>query len=291
MTVKLLVSYRYGGVDYAPLNLLTADAGTESGLIASKLAESNLTGGTTYVAPTAPESVDETHIAAFARDSSGNVVGLVAPGGGVIYMGNYAYTWATKPSAAGNTNQVIFISDVGVGGGSHWRSDGTNWRPVGGSVLLGMGSGSIATPIQAITGNTGAVFTSAQTAIPAGLLIVGAQIELWAHVKRVGANGTGNFNACIGTSGTASDANILGFGLAATTNLEYVPCPMVDVPNATTVSSTAYLQIGGGTGAGASNENTANFNIASAMQLSFYTSSANALDSFNLIKYRVIARF
>jgi hypothetical protein len=150
-----------------------------------------------------------------------------------------------------------------------------------------MGSGSIASPIQSITGNTGAVFTSAQTTIPAGLLIVGAQIEVWAHVRRVGANGTGNFNACIGTSGTASDANILGFGLAATTNLEYVPCPMVDVPNATTVSSTAFMQIGGATAAGPSSENTANFNIAASMSFSFYTSSTNALDSFNLIKYRI----
>ena len=81
MTVKLLVKYRYGGIDYAVGNLLTADAGTESGLIAAKLADSNLTGGTTYTAPASVETVDETHIPAFALDSSGNVTGLVGPGG------------------------------------------------------------------------------------------------------------------------------------------------------------------------------------------------------------------
>lgn len=219
--------------------------------------------------------------------ATGQAVGLVDPVTGLpIYFGNYAYTWATKPAASANLNQTIFISDVGVGGGSHWRSDGTYWRPVGGSVLLAMGSGSLASPIQSITGVTGATFTSAQPTVPAGLLIPGAQLEVMSHVRRIGANGTANYNIAIGTAGTASDANLLGFSMAATTNQDYSPSPMIDVFNATTLNTTAFLQTAGVSGSNAAVDVTNNFNVASAMKLSFYISSANALDQFNLIKFR-----
>lgn len=47
MTVKLLTNYP----PYVQGNLFTSDAATEAALIAAKIATSNLTGGTTYVAP------------------------------------------------------------------------------------------------------------------------------------------------------------------------------------------------------------------------------------------------
>lgn len=54
MTVKLLCDWDddRDGKQYKALNLLTTGAGTESDLIEQKIAESNLTGGTAYVAPT-----------------------------------------------------------------------------------------------------------------------------------------------------------------------------------------------------------------------------------------------
>ena len=51
MTVKLLLDYRIDGQDYKIGNLVTTSAGTEAGLISSKMASSDLTGGTAYVAP------------------------------------------------------------------------------------------------------------------------------------------------------------------------------------------------------------------------------------------------
>lgn len=53
MTVKLLLDYRIDGQDYKTGNLVTTSAGTEAGLISSKMASSDLTGGTVYVAPVA----------------------------------------------------------------------------------------------------------------------------------------------------------------------------------------------------------------------------------------------
>ena len=110
MTVKLLVAYKYGGINYAVGNLLTADAGTETGLTAAKLADSNLAGGTAYVAPIAPESVDETRIAAYSFDSAGNVSGLVGPGGNVSLASNFG------PVVAWLGDSIFEGGDVYVGG-------------------------------------------------------------------------------------------------------------------------------------------------------------------------------
>lgn len=53
MTVRLLCDWTDSrdGKRYKSSNLLTTDAGTEAGLVAAKLADINLTGGTTYIPP------------------------------------------------------------------------------------------------------------------------------------------------------------------------------------------------------------------------------------------------
>lgn len=67
MTVKLLVDWLNpsDGKLYKVGNLLSVDAGTETGLVAAKLADSNLSGGTAYVQTTIPESIDETRSSPF----------------------------------------------------------------------------------------------------------------------------------------------------------------------------------------------------------------------------------
>lgn len=54
MTVKLLMDWpdSRNGRQYVAGNLVTTDAGTETGLVAAKMADSTLTGGTTYVEAT-----------------------------------------------------------------------------------------------------------------------------------------------------------------------------------------------------------------------------------------------
>ncbi|NCU02326.1 hypothetical protein GXC69_12590, partial [Candidatus Macondimonas diazotrophica] len=43
------------------------------------------------------------------------------------------YTWAGKPSAAGNAGKEIIVTDFNR---SRWYSDGTYWRPVGGEQVV-----------------------------------------------------------------------------------------------------------------------------------------------------------
>jgi hypothetical protein len=73
--------------------------------------------------------------------------------------------------------------------------------------------------------------------------------------------------------------------------LDVCPSPMVDVHSATGINTTNWLQTAGTSGGSAASDQTANFNVASAMKVSLYTSSANALDTFNLIKYRLRVHF
>lgn len=93
------------------------------------------------------------------------------------HSGPTAFTWANRPDASAVPARTrIWVSDFGVGGGSEWYSDGTNWRPVGNHVIL--------------PGTTTPVTFTAQSptfklnvhhsfAIPAGMIIQGCRIETY----------------------------------------------------------------------------------------------------------------
>lgn len=78
MTVKLLCDWEddRDGKQYKALNLLTTDAGTESDLIEQHIADSNLTGGTAYVAPTVQKQI----VPVFASTNLTGVIELSAGG-------------------------------------------------------------------------------------------------------------------------------------------------------------------------------------------------------------------
>lgn len=59
MTVRLLCDWEDSrdGRRYKVGNLLTTDAGTENGLVAAKLADTNLDGGTQYVPPAVEKQI------------------------------------------------------------------------------------------------------------------------------------------------------------------------------------------------------------------------------------------
>lgn len=82
MTVKLLQDWYDTETQrqYRGGNLLTKDANTEAGLIALKMADANLTGGTAYQAPVVSRNLNPP--AALALDpATGAPVGLVGPSG------------------------------------------------------------------------------------------------------------------------------------------------------------------------------------------------------------------
>lgn len=91
MTIRLLCAY-----DKYPANaIVTLDAGTESGLVAAKMADTNLAGGTAYTAPAAP-STKVGGAPQFLYDpTSGDVVGIKDADGGETYFNATAVSWAS----------------------------------------------------------------------------------------------------------------------------------------------------------------------------------------------------
>nr|WP_315401794.1 GDSL-type esterase/lipase family protein [uncultured Duganella sp.] len=85
MTVRLLAAY---GI-YPANAIVTLDAGTETGLIAAKLASANLTGGVAYTAPSAPNQFSRAQV---VKDGAGNVLGLADANGNLISSGSVAAT-------------------------------------------------------------------------------------------------------------------------------------------------------------------------------------------------------
>ena len=112
-------------------------------------------------------------------------------------------TWATKPAAnAFPVGVPIYITDVGVGG-SRWITDGTNWYPEAGRLLLAQNSNPIAIT-GTVTDQSGPSGTDrAIITIPAGILLANgsAEIEtLWSYTNSANAK---NLRVRFGgTSGT-----------------------------------------------------------------------------------------
>ena len=103
MTVKLLLDYRIDGLNYKIGNLVTTSAGTEAGLISSKMASSDLTGGTAYVAPVA--QVQSTPVTATVNALTG---GVRLTASGVPVLDTPAHSMTLTGSYAGNgTVQTI----------------------------------------------------------------------------------------------------------------------------------------------------------------------------------------
>lgn len=112
------------------------------------------------------------------------------------------YTWANKPAVA-PLGQIICISNV-ARGGSLWRGNGTNWLPVGGSVVLA--ESAVASSVTSTT----ALTTLASITIPAGIMGTDGQLRittLWS---------TGANNANVKTAYIKFDTNSLqSFNLAS----------------------------------------------------------------------------
>lgn len=83
MTVRLLAKHK----QYPIGSIVTLDAGTEAGLVAAKLADTNLAGGVPYVAPVVPNQRYTAQVEVDA--SSGSVAGIVNPKtGDVLPLGS-----------------------------------------------------------------------------------------------------------------------------------------------------------------------------------------------------------
>jgi hypothetical protein len=127
-------------------------------------------------------------------------------GDGETWALTQTYTWATLPAAA-NYIGTAHVTDIGARG-SLWRSDGSTWGVVGGSVVLGA-YGADLTVTAASTSEVDLVTLD----IPAGLMGLNGQLvvtHFWeatnnANVKtmRVKLGGTAFFANAVGVNSNA----------------------------------------------------------------------------------------
>lgn len=129
----------------------------------------------------------------------------VAYGREAYYVGN----WAGRPLP--NTvpiGTVIIVTDIGLGNRSWWWSDGTNWRPFGGSVVLARDDISTIS----YTNTSPDVVAGWEYDIPAGMMYTGSAVRTMCRAYRnTGAVGTWLFavnfmNAAAGTYPTGNYA-------------------------------------------------------------------------------------
>lgn len=117
-----------------------------------------------------------------------------------IYPANgvQAFTFANKPAAAAVAGQIIRVSDIGVGNGSLWFSNGTSLRPIAPIRLFNAASD--------YSGTYASETVVAQYQMPAGLLAVGDEIHILQANTKSGTNDTYTRRYRIGIAGTTSDA-------------------------------------------------------------------------------------
>ncbi len=87
------------------------------------------------------------------------------------FNGTRNLTWAQRPNAAQYANEIIYISDVGVGG-SYWTSNGTYWSPLNGEVTLAQSGAAID-----LTGFATEQVMATYT-LPGGLMSANGQLEI-----------------------------------------------------------------------------------------------------------------
>ena len=194
--------------------------------------------------------------------------------------------WADRPTAAAAGNGALqWFSDIG--GGSLWRSDGTNWRPANGRTRLYAKNGLIAAPLATLTGVTSGVFTLPETlTIPAGLIAPHSAVWGNFEIFRTGATATALVQWRIGTAGTTSDSIVYQSSMSATTNHQsrsYSAAKFGTGTDRFFAPNSSNMNGGGSQAAGV--DRTTNVNTAAAMYATVDLSSANAADTFSLIAY------
>lgn len=158
-----------------------------------------------------------------------------------------------------------------------------------GIITLASRWGSVASPVATYTGGTGGLFTlPAAITAAAGIISDHSLLRVTALLKRTGANATGQFDCQIGTAGLGSDSLI---GRVQSTATDGHVARMEGGAGWST-SQTVFIPFGsaapqGSTGGGTVVDRSTNINRGAAMSIVFGMSSANALDSYALLGYRI----
>jgi hypothetical protein len=214
--------------------------------------------------------------AAGASLGAGHASATVQPGPQVAYRGR----WAGRP-VAGTVlaGTEIAITDVPAGRVTRWTSEGGQWVPSNGRVVLYTGAKGYTDPLGSLTWNSAAItmaIPGGSIALPAGLIVPG-QTELrvsvlWATGPNVGGIGA---QMTLGISNSWSDTQCSGAFIGP--NNEWDQVASFTFPTATTMSQASSRTPKNGTPAGQiGSEHALNINTAADMYINFGTTAGGA---------------
>ena len=215
----------------------------------------------------------------------------IVSGGQIKYTTPFRTTWATRPSASAILSGAeLQVTDYG---NRKWISDGVNWSPAQGVVVLydlfGLNDGT--GHIAQISGSTSGTFAiPGGLKIPAGMIRSGTKILVQVEITKVGGNGTASTTVTLGTLNTTFDSSIVGQNMNIVTGMQaLISCAARFGSSATKFNTRDYVGEGS-TQASIANvmkDRTSNINTAADMWINVNISSANAGDVFNLIGIQV----
>lgn len=222
-------------------------------------------------------------------DYGGNVA--VAVNGQWRFEFPFLTTWAGRPAVglvpAGTELQVTDY------GNRKWISDGVNWSPAQGVVVLydlfGLNDG--AGHIAQISGATSGAFAiPGGLKIQAGIISNGTKISTQVEITKVGGNGTATATVTLGTLNSASDSSIVGQNMNIATGMQaLISCSARFGSSATKFNTRDYVGEGitQASIANVMKDRTSNINTDADMWINININSANAGDVFNLIGVQV----
>lgn len=208
----------------------------------------------------------------------------------------YQGTWANRvlPSQS-NIGMLWRITDVGVGGGSWWWSDGTNLRPLNGYVSLWRRMSSISLPLATLTGSGAPqnFILPDYTVIPAGMLIPGVtRVWTMAKTRRLGNSGASASVATrlgSGASAGINDNSVVVQTISATVNFDTLLDGFADITSTTSYCGTGFITLNGTTTSSSFQDRITNFDCSGSNTslVSIGVSSAFTVDQIALYGYEI----
>lgn len=219
----------------------------------------------------------------------GNIA--TAVGGQWRFEYPFRTTWANRPPV--NLVPVGTELQVTDYGSRKWISDGVNWRPAQGVVVLydlfGLSDGT--GHVAQISGATSGTFAiPGGLKIPAGMISNGTKISAQVEATKVGANGTANFSVTLGMLNSASDGVMSSIAVPSATGSQMFASCAARFGVSTTKFNARNSLGEGVTQALPSTimyDRINNINTAADMWINVNINSANAGDAFNLIGIQV----
>lgn len=177
----------------------------------------------------------------------------------------------------------FYCTDIGQYFVLGYAQDGVTpaWRPMNGRACLGSKVGSLAAPLQTLTGAASGTFTQKFT-VPAGLLFPGCTLAFRGLFRKNGTTATGNITVNFGTAGTSADGQLAQEAVAITAGQDVRIDTLAHVVSASVLTRQGITPINVA-GSSTATDTGANFATGSAMTLSMGFNTGNAADSYLLV--------